>query len=100
MAQYSITVDDRAHRDIRAAKRWYRDLGIHLARALTSEVVQALDALQDAPLRWREWRSSFRRLLLTKYPYFLVYRVENRQIIVVALMHQQQDATVRFPEDP
>lgn len=100
MTQYSVILDDRARRDIRDAKHWYRRHGAHLARELNIEIVRAIDALQDAPLRWREWRPPFRRLILSKFPYFVVYRIANRQIIVVTLMHQQQDVNARFPEDP
>jgi plasmid stabilization system protein ParE len=97
---YTTIFDGRARDDVSRAKRWYRKQSVHLAKRFNDELQRAIEELQDAPLRWREWRPQTRRYILHRFPYNLFYEVSGRQIIILALLHQQRDVTTRFPEDP
>ena len=100
MTPYTIIFDGRARDDMFQAKRWYRKQSAHLAKRFNAELLRAVDELQDAPLRWREWRPPTRRYILHRFPYNLFYEVSDRQIVILALLHQQRDLSTRFPEDP
>lgn len=98
---YTSSFSPLAEFDLVAAYAWYQDRGPGIANSFESQVVTALQAIQDAPLRWATWnRPEFRRYLLPKFPYVLVYRVDDRHITIVSFLHQRQDAARRFSEDP
>ena len=87
---YPLIVRSRAEADALEAYRWYENehpgLGIRFLDALES----GLTRISDNPLHYAEIAGGVRRKLLEKFPYGLFYLFENEEVIVIAIMHQEQ----------
>ena len=52
---------------------------------------EALERLALTPLRWRKFRGPYRRCNLKRFPYYIVFRFDERDdIIVFALVHERR----------
>lgn len=82
------------HHDARAeyieSYAWYHERGSHIAEAFEREVEHALEALQEFPDRWPEYVGPWRRIFLRRFPFGIVYRVIEKQIVVIAIMHTKR----------
>lgn len=69
---------------------WYHERGAHIAEAFEREVEHALDTLQKFPERWSVYVGRWRRILLRRFPFGIVYGIIDNQIVVVAIMHTRR----------
>lgn len=98
---YSSRFSSLAESDLTATYAWFSKRGSIAADKFADQIEAAILAVQEAPMRWAIWRPpNYRRYLIPKTPYMFVYQVEDRLVSILSLLHQSQDATRRFPEDP
>jgi plasmid stabilization system protein ParE len=98
---YTSRFSSLAQSDLAAAYAWNLKYGTPAADKFADQIEAAILAIQEAPTLWAIWRlSDYRRYLIPKTPYMFVYRVESHLVSILSLLHQQQDASRRFPEDP
>ncbi len=80
-----------AESELVQAVDWYearsRGLGTDFLRA----VDVALSSLQRRPLLHREIAPGVRRILLRRFPYSLIYRVRDNELLVIACFHGRCD---------
>ncbi len=96
-----LIVTSLAERELRGAFAWTLQHYPAHAQRFETEIESTLSILHDAPLRWSQWRrSGYRRCLLPRLPYSFFYTVDDQAVHVVAFLHQHQDLTRRFREDP
>ncbi|NOT61059.1 MAG: type II toxin-antitoxin system RelE/ParE family toxin [Acidobacteria bacterium] len=82
-----LSIYSEAEDEIKAATANYKALQVSLGEAFLDEVEYALDQIQQHPLAWAIYMNDFRRRLLRRFPYGIVYQVEANQIVIVAVMH-------------
>ena len=70
-----------------AAARWYADRSASAAAGFSEEIDAAESALADFPDAWPQFEQGTRRYLLRRYPFSVIYRVESRRILIVAVAH-------------
>jgi toxin ParE1/3/4 len=79
-----LILDPEAEAEIANAALWYDrrkpGLGLDFVRAVDS----ALDAVQRNPLQYQLIWKQYRRVGVARFPYGLIYRVTNREIIVLS----------------
>jgi plasmid stabilization system protein ParE len=99
--RYLVQLSPTAKRDLSEHRAWYRVRNRSVVKRFNTALVDILDTLAEAPLRWAQWRpTGLRRILLPRFPHTVVYRVDGAIVTVLGILHQQQDAARRFPEDP
>ena len=80
-----------ARGDVMQARDWYE----RQSAGLGSEFVRALEAAVAAAQRSRDAFPSilgdFRRVLLRRFPYSLVYQLEGDAMVVLACFHQRRN---------
>lgn len=69
---------------------FYEDLRTGLGEALIGEVDRQLERLRAFPEVGSPVGGGLRRTLLDGFPFQLIYAVENRAIVVVAVAHQSR----------
>lgn len=79
-----------AMEDYRAAYAWYHKRGEHLSAAFEAEVDHALERVGAAPGRFAKYDDRHRFFLLRRFPFSLVYRVEDDRVLVVAVAHAKR----------
>jgi plasmid stabilization system protein ParE len=70
-----------------AAALWYAARSPRAARAFDAELAAAVDRIAESPLRWRRHLHGTRRVVLRRFPYLVVYRVDADRVLIVAVAH-------------
>ncbi|MGV3533610.1 MAG: type II toxin-antitoxin system RelE/ParE family toxin [Chthoniobacteraceae bacterium] len=69
------------------AARFYEEAQPGLGRAFLVEAEAGISMILDAPFRWRVVHGKFRRYLLKRFPYAIIYTVKDDEVYVIAFMH-------------
>jgi toxin ParE1/3/4 len=85
-----IRFHPEARRELRAAVAFYEGEAAGLGRDLLQEVRAALTRLADWPASGTPDAADIRRVVLTRFPFTLVYQVLDDALEIVAVMHQRQ----------
>jgi plasmid stabilization system protein ParE len=80
-------VDQEAEADIAKARDWYDEQRPGLGAEFVSAVDVALVRIQQNPLQYQVGRGRYRRAMLNRFPYTLVYSVSDEAVRVVACAH-------------
>lgn len=78
--------------DIARALGFYATRGQHLATDFIAEIDRALRLIESYPQLGRGVVAEYRRFPLSRFPYFVYYRIDapKRVIEVVAVTHQRR----------
>lgn len=82
-----LVVGPAAEREVEAAARWYEEQAAGLGRAFVDEVIAAFEAIENAPERYALLREPYRRTLLVRFPYAIIYKVTATRVYVRAVAH-------------
>jgi toxin ParE1/3/4 len=90
----ALTLEPEAETEIAEACDWYDrqipGLGIDFIRAVES----ALVAIQHNPLQYQIVWEEYRRAGIARFPYGLIYRVTDRELIVISCFHGRRNPRV------
>lgn len=77
--------------DLWEAAEFYRKrAGNELARTFIAEFEHSVSLLLDHPTLGTLWRTGRRRLLMRRFPYSLIYKIEAQQMQILAVAHQSR----------
>jgi plasmid stabilization system protein ParE len=68
------------------------------AKNLITEFKSRIEAICDNPLRYRNTYKNFRETSLKKYPYYIVYFVDEstNTVIITSLYHQKRNPKKKY----
>jgi plasmid stabilization system protein ParE len=67
--------------------QWYDEREPELGVAFTEEIARALRLIRQAPDRWPRYGTRHRRILVRRFPYWVVYLPTDTRIWIVAVAH-------------
>ena len=76
--------------EVKASYHWYQDQLQGLGDDFLTELESAYEAIAELPETWPRLQRDFRRFLLGKFPYSVIYRLKDRAVFVVAVMHNSR----------
>ncbi len=79
-----------ARDELAEAKRFYNQLQQGLGDQFQREAELAAKRILEHPLAWQFEHDPFRRFLLNRFPYKMLYVIENNRILVIAVSHQHR----------
>jgi len=82
-----LIFDPEALVEMREAAAFYDDCQRELGRSFLDAVEAALAEIVKHPLMWRKVKGRFRRYLVQRFPYGLIYAVHEDVIYIAAVMH-------------
>lgn len=82
-----LIFSDSAKAEVHQAVKYYEDEVEGLGKAFLSYVENSVEEIQRFPLASRVIRKDFRRFLIPRFPYGIIYRIEENQLFVAAIMH-------------
>jgi toxin ParE1/3/4 len=86
-----VSLSDEARADVDAAIDWYLSEGaFSVAEDFTSTLDQAFALLCDYPFISEQAAHDTRMLTLHRFPFSLVYRVQQDEIRVIAIAHHSR----------
>lgn len=69
------------------AVQYYADRRLELAQAFINAVEEAIYRIRESPTRWQAIDEDIRRCLTRKFPYGILYTIEQDYILILAIMH-------------
>lgn len=72
------------------AARWYAERSPTAATRFSLELDAAEAAIMDRPDAWPAAEGKNRRYLLRRFPFSVLYRVEESRIVIVAVAHARR----------
>lgn len=76
-----------AEREVNDAVAWYNEQSDNLGREFLDELDRAVRRVVSFPISCPELTSGLRRCLLARFPYGIIYGVEDDTVVVVAVAH-------------
>lgn len=80
-----------ASAEIEAATAWYMSRSPAAARGLVEELDRAIDMLRQFPELQPSYDAKHRFAVLRRYPYSVIYRVDEDCIRVIAFAHSRRE---------
>ncbi len=69
------------------AVKFYAERRVELAQAFINAVEDAIFRIIQSPRRWAVLDEDIRRCLTRKFPYGILYTIEEDRVLILALMH-------------
>jgi len=66
---------------------WYEAESSGLGRIFLTEVLASLERIKAFPQAWHELGHEIRRCQTRRFPYGVIYAVENETVVVLAIAH-------------
>ncbi|BAZ11567.1 plasmid stabilization system [Calothrix sp. NIES-4071] len=73
------------------AVQYYTEQGVEVAQAFINAVENAIYRIRESPTRWVIIDEDVRRCLTHKFPYGILYTIEEDYILVLAVMHWNRE---------
>ena len=90
MAETSVRFHPLAADEAEAARTWYFVRNASLSDAFLHELDLAVQNIVEGPERWPSFHGTFRRYLLHRFPFSVVYRHRSGLIEVIAIAHHRR----------
>jgi plasmid stabilization system protein ParE len=84
--------------EFKEAIDWYNYRSIMAARNFVEEVTNTIGVICKDPLRFRNVYSVFREVALKKYPYTIVYFVDEKKkkVIITSVFHNKRNSAKKY----
>jgi plasmid stabilization system protein ParE len=82
-----IRIHPQAFQDINDAFNWYAGESPRQAERFQLAVREALSRIEEFPKAWPPCRHGMRRYVLSGFPYIVLYRTDERGILIAAVGH-------------
>lgn len=69
------------------AVQYYKEQRTEVAQAFINAVEDAIYQIREFPTRWSLFDEDVRRCLTRKFPYGILYTIEQDYILILAVMH-------------
>jgi len=79
-----------AGREIKAAHAWYLRQSLQAADGFYEELLPALDRVHQQPRLYTPHIYGTQRLVLSRYPFLIIYRELQEEIQIIAVAHAKR----------
>lgn len=88
---WPLIVREQAEFDLDETRDWYEDQQADLGEQFLTAVEEALLKIRAAPELWAAGYKGVRRVLLSRFPYIIYFRLLPTRIEVLAILHGSRD---------
>jgi len=85
-----IQFHELSKKELFDARDYYDDLVFGLGELFINEVEKTLNVIKANPLAYPFIKEEIRKAVVIKFPYSILYRVENEFVYILAVMHQKR----------
>ena len=86
----SVRVLVEAQDEAWAAEAWYRRRSPAAADRFVRELRRAIALIAESAARWPLGRRNARRYVLRRFPFSVIYRIEDSGVCIVAIAHARR----------
>ena len=87
---YKITFHPEIFSEIKTSHDWYESQTVGLGNDFLNELETSYETISELPETWPKFQTGFRRFLLGKFPFSVIYHFDGDTIYVVAVMHNSR----------
>lgn len=88
--EFRIIVLKAALTDLDDAVEWYSKIQPELGKDLVLKFNEALTEIEQKPLLSQNLNENFRKINLKRFPYKLVFKIIEQEIIIIAVAHHKR----------
>ena len=77
--------------DIKGSYTWYEEKVKGLGDKFLNELEDGYLSIQRFPDTWANFQYGFKRYILNKFPFSILYKVSSKQILIIAIMHNSRN---------
>jgi plasmid stabilization system protein ParE len=82
-----LRIHEAARREANRATVWYAERSVSAARRFRDDLLAAFSSAAAFPLRYPAYLHGTRRVVLQRFPYFIVFFDWQDEITIVAVAH-------------
>lgn len=86
----NIEISELAQKELEDAALYYEVEQYGLGLRFKDKVRQAIDRIQKYPTSWPIERGEVRKCFVQKFPYKVLYSVQEKSIVILAIAHQHR----------
>jgi toxin ParE1/3/4 len=90
MSRFALEFHPLAADEAKAAEQWYRERNEIASARFQRELDRAVDLISERPDTGSPYLGNTRRVLLRRFPFFVVYRVRGEDVQIVAVAHARR----------
>ena len=90
MSPFAVEVHSLAADEAEATERWYRERNETASIRFRDELDRAVELISERPEAGAPYVAHTRRVLLRRFPFFVVYRVLGERVQIVAVAHARR----------
>lgn len=90
MARRELRVHPEAALEAERARDWYERRSYLAADAFARELEAAFDDIVEVPEAWPPYRDRYRRRILPRFPFSIVYRLVGDVVEIVGVVHHKK----------
>jgi len=87
---YNIEVQSEALIEMREAFQWYELQKAGLGFELLNVIERCYQKLSENPQYYSMINPRYRRIRTNPFPYFLIYEIEERRVIIISFFHAKR----------
>jgi len=91
---YRIILASTAEKDIEEIIEWYGKENNDISRKFIHELEEQLQIIALNPFLFQEVYKNYRKANTGKFPYKIVYRIEDESILVAAIFHNKREPKI------
>jgi plasmid stabilization system protein ParE len=91
--EYKIEFLPQVYDDIKVAYDWYEEQRVGLGEDFLLTLEASYAQLSRIPKAYEVLYRSIRRKLIRRFPYGIFFIIENKKIIVIAIMHTKRKSS-------
>lgn len=88
MFDQRVSLHPEALEEAQAAYGWYSERDLEVGDAFLSELDTAIAKIIESPKQWSRYIHGTRRYFLRRFPYFVIFRVERKPLVIVYFVGQ------------
>ena len=85
-----VIFDPDARAEFLGSVQYYESCQKGLGKRFSNAIESAVKNICESPLLFRTLKPPFRRYLLLKFPYSIIYSIEKKHIYILALAHNKR----------
>lgn len=95
---YTVAYQSKALKEYERTVAWYRDKSKQAAENFEVAVEKRITVLRSDPSRYRKTHKEFHEVSLKKYPYSIVYLIEEKakQVVISSIYHHRRNPKKKY----
>jgi plasmid stabilization system protein ParE len=92
---YKVILKPGAAEDTETAYDWYEKTREGLGDDFLNELEFYYKKLESNPYAFGRASEDLRKVVLKRFPYVIVFEIENKAVVVYAVLHKHRDTLIR-----